>query len=408
MSVDFNKEGNWPKTEEIIQMDKDHALQAYGRKPIALVQGRGPRVMDADGKIYLDFLGGIAVNALGHCHPHVVEAICKQAHQLLHVSNIYYTAQQSKLETMLAERSGLDRAFFTNSGSEANETAIKLVRKWGKKKLGPQATQIVTAVMSFHGRTLATLAATGQPRFQVGFEPNVEGFTHIPFNDLGALEKEIGPTTCGVMLEPIQCESGIHPATPEYLKGVREICDRKGIALILDEVQTGMGRTGKLFAHQHYGIKPDVMTLAKALGGGVPISACLATNEVGSAFQPGDHGNTFGGGPLACSAAIATLETFDAEHVLDNCTAMGEYLKSKFKQLQSEQPLLKEVRGLGLIIGLELSKPCAKQVDNLALENGLLINAIGDYVLRLAPPLIINQKDADEAVSILEKVFKEF
>jgi predicted acetylornithine/succinylornithine family transaminase len=337
-----------------------------------------------------------------------VTVLQKQVATLMHVSNLYYHEPQARLGKMLTERSGLERAFFCNSGAEANEAAIKFVRKWAKQKIGPEATQIITAEKSFHGRTLGTIAATGQPKFRAGFEPNTPGFIHVPFNDLAALEAAVSPETCAIMLEPTQCESGVHPASKEYWQGVRDLCDRKGIALILDEVQTGMGRTGKLFAHQHYGIKPDVMSLAKALGSGVPVAACLLTQEIASAMAPGDHGTTFGGGLLACTAGIATIETMEDDNLLANCLAMGKRLKEGFQSLQSKYSIVKEIRGLGLIWGIELSDPVAKEVGEAALEAGLIINSIGDCVLRMSPPLIITNNEVDEALGILDTLFARF
>lgn len=394
--------------DQIIQWDRDCVMQNYARKPVVFVRGEGVRLYDARGKQYLDFLGGIAVDALGHCHPKFVEAMHRQLDTLIHVSNLYYNGPQACLAKMLTDRTGLARAFFCNSGAEANEAAIKLTRKWAKKKLGPNATQIITMENSFHGRTLGTIAATGQPKFRVGFEPTTPGFMHVPFNDISALEAAIDSTTCGVMMELIQCESGVRMPSPEYVREVRALCDRKGIALIIDEVQTGMGRTGKLFAHENFGIKPDVMSVAKALGSGIPIGACLATEDLASAFVPGDHGTTFGGNPFACCAGITTIETMEELNLLDNCVEMGNLLQSGLKKIQERNPIIKEVRGIGLMQGVELNKPFAKEIGAGTLEKGLVINSIGDRVLRMSPPLIITKDDVAEALGILDTLFTEY
>ncbi len=398
--------------EQVMQWDRQYFMQFYAhvRKPVVFVRGEGVRLYDARGKRYLDFLGGFAVASFGHCHPRITEAVCNQVRALGHVSNIFHTEPQGRLAKMLAERSGMDRVFFQNSGAEANEAAIKIVRKWGKKKLGPDASEIVTALKSFHGRTFVAIAATGQPKIREGFSPDMPGFTHVPFNDIAALEAAITPNTCAVMLEPIQCEGGVYVAAQEYMRGVRSLCDRKGIALVLDEVQTGMGRTGKIFAFEHYGIKPDVMTLAKALSGGsgVPIGAVLANEEFASALSAGDHGTTFGGGPVACAAGIASLEVLEEEDLLTNCTAMGSYMRDGLQALCEKHPIVKEIRGMGLMWGVELESPKAKEINDRALELGLIVNAIGDRILRIAPPLIVTDGDLDEALDILDTVFAEF
>ncbi|HWR89959.1 MAG TPA: acetylornithine transaminase [Dissulfurispiraceae bacterium] len=393
------------EVRKIIEEADRYVMHTYGRFPIVLRKGRGMRVWGADGKEYLDFVGGIAVNVLGHCHPKVVVAIQKQAQRLLHVSNLYHIEPQIKLAKLLVNNSFADKAFFCNSGAEANEAAIKLARKYAKEHAGPHCYEIITALNSFHGRTLATLTATGQEKFRRGFEPLMPGFRYMPFNDLGALKSSITEHTCAVMLEPIQGEGGVRIPSEEYLKGVREICDNNDLLLILDEVQTGMGRTGRLFAHELYGIVPDIMTLAKGLGGGVPIGAMVTTDKVAGAFQPGSHASTFGGNPLVCAAAIATIETIlEDGFVLDNCVRMGGYLLTKLQQLQSDYPdSIIDVRGRGLIIAMELTFDGASVVKS-CLERGVLINCTAGNVLRFTPPLITQERDIDRLTDVIEEV----
>ena len=387
--------------------DSEHYLMhTYNRFPVAIRKGRGMKVWGTDGKEYLDFLGGVAVNCLGHCHPKVVIAIQKQAQRLIHISNYFHIESQTKLAKILVENSFADKVFFCNSGAEANEAAIKLARRYFKELSGKNKFEIITALNSFHGRTLGTLSATGQEKFKVGFDPLVPGFTHVDFNDIGAIEKAITKNTCAVMLEPIQGESGVKIPAPDYLGEVRKLCDRHGILLILDEVQTGMGRTGKLFAYEHSGITPDIMTLAKGLGGGVPIGAMLATDTVAAAFVPGTHGSTFGGNPLACSAAIATIDVLIEDgFILDQCKRMGEYFKKKLEELHKEFPsIIAEVRGVGLLVGMELTRDGAPIVQ-ACLERGLLINCTAGNILRFMPALIITEKEIDHLVDVLGQIF---
>ncbi len=386
--------------QEIINMGQQYVMNTYGRLPMALVKGEGPWVWDADGRKYLDFVGGLAVNSLGHAHPKVAEAICRQAATLLHCSNIYWIEPQVKLAKVLVENSCAGKAFFCNSGAEANEGAIKLARKYAKKNLGPNQYEVISATNSFHGRTLATVTATGQTKYQKGFEPLPPGFRHVPFNDLAALEESIGPQTCAVMLEPVQGEGGVIPADPGYLAGVAQLCRDKGLLLIFDEVQCGLGRTGKFLAHQHYGVEPDIITLAKALGGGFPIGALLAKEEVANAFQPGDHASTFGGNPLATAAALAAMETLLQDGVKENAAKVGQYFKEKLSGLAAKHSFVREVRGLGLMLGLELSIE-GKDIVAKCLEQGLLINCTNGNVLRFLPPLIITEEDVDHALAIL-------
>ena len=376
-------------------------MHNYASPPVTLVRGSGVEVFDDQGRRYLDFIGGIAVAATGHCHPEVVAAIANQAGTLIHVSNLYGIEPQRELARRLAPKAGPDfRAFFCNSGAEANEAAIKLARKWGHTHGVGQGT-IVTAHNSFHGRTLATLAATAQPKYQKGFEPLPGGFKYVNFDDLGALEQALTPDVTAVLLEPIQGEGGVQVPAMGYLRRVRELCDRAGALLILDEVQTGCGRTGKFFAFEHEGIRPDIVTLAKALGSGVPIGACLARAAVADAFQPGSHGSTFGGNPLSSAAALATLDVIDREKLAENAAHIGGHLTAKLEQLRSRDPRIKEVRGKGLLIGVEFSEPIAKDLVKAMLPLGILGNATSDHVLRLAPPLILTEHQADAYLAAL-------
>jgi predicted acetylornithine/succinylornithine family transaminase len=393
-------------TKEIMELGDQYLMRNVGRIPLAPVKGEGARLWDADGREYLDFVSGIAVNSLGHCHPAVVEAICRQAGTLIHCSNLYYIEQQARLARLLAENSALDKAFFCNSGAEANEAAIKLARKYAKLTRGAEKFEIITALHSFHGRTLATVTATGQPKYHKGFEPLPGGFKYAPFNDLAALEQLIGPATCAVLLEPVQGEGGVNVATRHYLEGVQMLCREHGALLIFDEVQTGLGRTGRFLAHHHFGVKPDILTLAKALGGGFPIGAMLAREDVAGAFQPGDHASTFGGNPLACAAALAAMEEILLGGVLENAASTGAYLYDKLKTLGGKYPCVREVRGLGLLLGLELGLE-GKEIVNGCQEKGLLINCVNNNVLRFIPPLTVTRGDVDRALAILEQVMVE-
>jgi predicted acetylornithine/succinylornithine family transaminase len=394
------------ETKKLLDESSLFIMNTYKRFPIVLRKGRGMKVWGADGKEYLDFVGGVAVNILGHCHPRVVIAIQKQAQRLLHVSNYYHIGPQIRLAKLLVQYTFADKVFFCNSGAEANEAAIKLARKYAKENISPDRFEIITAENSFHGRTLAALTATGQDKFKKGFEPLVPGFKHIPFNDIDTLHKAITKDTCAIMLEPIQGEGGVKVPHPDYLKEVRKICDENNLLLILDEVQTGMGRTGKLFAYEHFGITPDIMTIAKGLGGGVPIGAMLATDKVASAFQPGTHASTFGGNPLVCAAAIATIETLlEDGFILDQCSRMSEYFKERLGNLKEKFPgLIVDIRGLGLLLGMELTRDC-ESIVKACLEMGVLINYTAETVLRFIPPLIVQKKDIDHLMNILEKVF---
>jgi predicted acetylornithine/succinylornithine family transaminase len=394
--------------KKLLEDSDNYLMHTYNRFPVAIRKGRGMKVWSTDGKEYLDFLGGVAVNCLGHCHPKVVVAIQKQAQRLIHISNYFHIESQTKLAKVLVDNSFADKVFFCNSGAEANEAAIKLARRYFKETVGQNKFEFITAINSFHGRTLATLSATGQEKFKKGFDPLVPGFRHVEFNDIDAIEKAITKNTCAVMLEPIQGESGVKIPDPDYMREVRKLCDRHGILLVLDEVQTGMGRTGKLFAYEHYGITPDIMTLAKGLGGGVPIGAMLATNKIAVAFEPGTHGSTFGGNPLACSAALATIDVLlEGDFVLDQCRRMGKYFKNRLEDMKKEFPsIIADVRGMGLLVGMELTRDGAPLVK-ACMEKGALINCTAGNILRFMPPLIITEKDIDHLIDILEQIFDE-
>ncbi|HOB91605.1 MAG: acetylornithine transaminase [Bacillota bacterium] len=395
-------------TGEIVAMTDKYVMNTYSRIPIAPLKGVGARLTDAAGNEYLDFVAGIAVNSTGHCHPKVVEAICRQASELLHVSNLYHIRAQAELARVLVENSGLDKVFFCNSGAEANEAAIKLARRYSRVAGRADAYEIITAVGSFHGRTMGALAATGQTKYHEGFEPLVPGFSYVPFNDLSALEAEVSDKTCAIMLELIQGEGGVHPADPQYLEGVARLCRESGLLLIIDEVQTGIGRTGSLFAYQQYdGLKPDIVTLAKGLASGVPIGAVMATEEVSAGFGPGKHASTFGGNPLACAAALATLDVILNDGVLDNVKEVSAYLIQRLQELQASTGAIADIRGRGLMVGIELKEAKAAAVLAACRKKGLLVHCAGDKTLRLLPPLIIEKSDVDEALRILCGVLSE-
>ena len=388
---------------KVFEQDHKYFMPVFSRYPLVLSHGQGPYVFDTDGKKYLDFLAGIAVNILGHAHPALVKAVCEQAGKLIHCSNLYYTEPQVLLIEKIAKLSNLDKVFIANSGAEANEGAMKLARKYGKMQ-GDDKVEIVTAEHSFHGRTLATLTATGQPKYQEGYEPLPGGFRYVPFNDKKALAEAVSARTCAVMIEPVQGEGGIHVPIDGYLQYAREICDKYGALLIFDEIQSGMGRTGSFLACQGYGVKPDIITLAKGLAGGVPIGAFLATEKAAAAFAPGDHGSTFGGNPLACAAALAVLDAIEQEGLMENAAAVGEYLIGKMKVLQQKYPaLIKEVRGKGLMVGAELTRP-GREVVDLCMEQGAIINCTAGNVLRFVPPLNATRGQVDEVVTIVDAV----
>ena len=391
-------------TDELKQDTEQYVMGTYQRQPISIVRGRGTRVYDLEGREYVDFVAGIAVNLLGHGHPDLVLAIQKQAAQLIHTSNLYYTEPQVKLAQILVDHSFADQVFFCNSGAEANEAAIKLARRYSHGKYGAGRFEIITMKQSFHGRTMATLTATGQEKVQKGYEPLVAGFSYVAFNHLAELEHAVTDKTAAIMLEPIQGEGGVHVASGEYLKAVRDLCNQRDVLLIFDEVQTGMGRTGTLFAYEQLDVQPDIMTLAKGLGGGVPIGACLATASVAKAFGPGSHASTFGGNPLACAAALAVFRVLLEGRVLDQARRMGEYLGKGLLECKDRHHLVRDVRGLGLLQGMEIEID-AKTVVADCLKRGLLVNATGDHVLRFVPPLIISQRDVDRLLEALSHIF---
>lgn len=392
---------------QVVEQDKKYFMPVFSRYSLVLSHGEGPYVFDTDGKKYIDFLAGIAVNVLGHAHPALVQAVCGQAGRLIHCSNLYYTEPQVLLIEKIAKLSGLDKVFIANSGAEANEGAMKLARKFGKMK-NQDKFEIVTAENSFHGRTLATLTATGQPHYREGYEPLPGGFRYVPFNDKTALAAIVSDKTCAVMIEPIQGEGGIHVPIDGYLQYARELCDKYGALLIFDEIQSGMGRTGTFLACQGYGVKPDIVTLAKGLAGGVPIGAFMATDKVAAAFSPGDHGSTFGGNPLACTAALAVLDVIAKENLMANAVSMGAYLMNKLEELKKKYPaLIKEVRGKGLMVGAELTRPGREVVDR-CMAQGVIINCTAGNVLRFVPPLNINRGHVDEVVAVLDGVLEKW
>lgn len=381
-------------------------FKTYARYPLTLLKGSGVTVYDDQGRGYTDFVAGVAVCSLGHAHPRLVSVLKEQAETLWHVSNLFYTQPQTELAAWLTGHCFADRVFFANSGAEANEAAIKLARKYFKEKGQAERTRIISMKQSFHGRTMATLSATGQEKIRNGFDPLLEGFDFIPFNDIPALEAALGETTCAVMLEPIQGEGGVICPDDGYLGEVRRICDAAGVLLIFDEVQTGMGRTGKLFAHEHFGITPDIMTLAKALGNGLPIGAMLATNEAAAGFTPGAHASTFGGTPLVTRVALEVCRTLEDEKIIDQAAENGVYLREQLKALQSNHSVLRQVRGYGLLTGVALGVPAAPLVT-ACMQKGYLVNSVQDKVLRLAPPLIISRADIDGLVRCLDEVLAE-
>jgi acetylornithine aminotransferase len=389
-----------------IERGLTHVAKTYGRYPLVAATGDGCWLTDIDGKEYLDFLAGVAVNNLGHCHPKVVAALQDQAGKLLHCSNYFHIPQQIELAEILCEHSFGDRVFFCNSGAEANEAALKLVRKYSADKYGANRSEIITAHGSFHGRTIATISATGQEKIQAGFSPLLPGFKYVPFGDIAAIKGAITPQTCAIMLEPIQGEGGINFPPEGYLQAVRELCDERELLLIFDEIQVGLGRTGYLFAYQHDNVEPDVMTLAKALAGGPPIGAMVAKEAYAEALSPGTHGSTFGGNPLMAAAGVATMEVLLEGEVLDNCIAMGAYLYHQLEQLREKYPFIVKVRGRGLMVGMELSI-AGGDIVKTALERGLLINCTVGKVLRFVPPLIVTQTEIDRMIGILDTILSE-
>ena len=390
--------------QELIKLTNKHVAKNYGRYPIGLVRGKGMVVWDASGKKYIDFVAGLAVDNLGHCPPSVVDAIRKQSGKLLHVSNLYHIEPQSQLAAELTRLTFANKFFFCNSGTEANEAAIKLARRWFYDKGQPKRFEIITMNDSFHGRTMASLSATAQKKIHVGFKPLLPGFKYVPFNDITALKKAVTKKTCAVLIEPIQGEGGVKPAQKTYLKTLRKICNEKGILLIFDEIQTGFGRTGPLFAYERYKIKPDIITLAKALGGGIAIGAMGSTNKIIQSFSPGTHGATFGGNPLACAASLASLKTLTKKGFLQKASSQGDYFVKQLHYLKENFSVIREVRGAGLMLAIELNQPGAKIVT-ACMKEGLLINCIQQNTIRFLPPLIITRKEIDLLIKILSKIF---
>ncbi|MDP2972443.1 MAG: acetylornithine transaminase [Deltaproteobacteria bacterium] len=393
-------------SQTLMMLSEQYIAHTYNRYPLLLVRGKGTRVWDLDGKEYLDFFAGLAVCNLGHCHPKVVKAIQAQAEKLIHVSNLYYIEPQIQLASLLCKNSFAGKVFFCNSGAEANEGALKLARKYAKEKIGEDRYEVITMENSFHGRTLATLTATAQKKYHKGYAPLMPGFKYVPFNDLKAVREAIGPKTCAVLVEPIQGEGGVNIPSEGYLKGLREICDEKGTLLILDEVQVGMGRTGKLFAYEHEDMKPDLLTVAKSLAGGVPIGALLIRDEIAKSFEPGDHASTFGGNPLATAAGVAALSAILEEGMLDHCQRVGEYFLLRLEEIKKKFPFVQDVRGRGLILGMELKIEGAEIVKKM-MKKGFLINCTAGNVLRFLPPLIVTEEEVDQMIEALEEVFKK-
>jgi acetylornithine/N-succinyldiaminopimelate aminotransferase len=390
---------------EIIETTHANMVDIYGCLPLAFVRGEGSYLYDAEGNRYLDFFCGLAVTSLGHKHPGVVRAIQEQAEKLTHVSNVFHTEPGARLVQRLSRRFGDGKVFLGNSGAEANEAAIKLARKWGHKD-GQGRFEILATLGSFHGRTMATLSATGQEKYHQGFLPLVPGFKLVNFDDIAALEKAISDQTVAIMVEPIQGEGGVVVPHPDYLQRLRELCDRAKLLLILDEVQTGTGRTGKFFCYEHFAIKPDIVTLAKALGGGIPIGAMISKPEIASAFTPGSHGTTFGGNPVASAAALAVNNALDNEHLMENATEMGAYLIKRLKEISAKLDRVAEVRGLGMIIGVVL-KHDPRPVVDACIKERLIVNGTGGTVLRLLPPLNLSRADADAGLAIIERALKD-
>ena len=388
------------------ELTQKYMMNFINRIPITFVRGEGMYLWDDRGKKYLDFVGGWAVDSLGHCHPVLTRAVCEQAATLIQVSNAYYTLPQARLAELLVKNSCLNKVFFANSGAEANEGAVKLARRWGALKRNG-AYEVITAFNSFHGRTLAMIAATGQERFQKPYQPLPSGFVNVEFNNIEAIKRVTSEKTCAVMLEPVQGEGGVYLPSNDYLKKVRAWCDESNILLILDEVQTGIGRLGKLFGYEVFGVKPDIITLAKGLASGVAIGAILA-NEKASVFMPGDHGSTFGGNPLACAAACAVTGYIIEKNLPENARIIGDYLKSKLLELKNRYSYIKDVRGCGLLIAMEFDRDVAEKVMYGCLEKGLLINLLKPNLLRFIPPLIISQNEVDEGTGILADVLDKF
>jgi len=393
-------------TTDIKKLADSVIAATYSRFPIVLTRGSGCTLWDTEDRAYTDFVAGIAVCNLGHAHPEVAQALTEQAKILLHVSNLYYTRPQADLAAWLVENSFADKVFFCNSGAEANEAAIKLARKYGKEKRGKDCFQIIAMEQSFHGRTMAALSATGQEKIRTGFDPILGGFDFVPFNDIDALKEKINDCTCAVLLEPIQGEGGVRCPDGTYLQQVRQLCDEKEVLLIFDEIQTGMGRTGRLFAYEHFHVKPDVMTLAKALANGLPIGAMLAKEEVATAFSPGSHASTFGGTPIITAAALAVVRLLKAGGVIDHGKLTGDYFMEKLLELKDKYDVIQDVRGMGLLLGMKLAVD-GVPIVNRCMEAGFLINCIQGNILRFIPPLIIEKNQIDALIACLDRVLAD-
>jgi acetylornithine aminotransferase len=393
-------------SQNLMEQSQNHICQTYNRFNLALARGSGCLLWDQEGRQYLDFVAGIAVCNLGHCPKEIAQVMYEQAQQLVHVSNLYYTEPQVRLAEALTGSCFADKVFFCNSGAEANEAAIKLARKYSRNGYGPGRYGIITMKNSFHGRTLATLSATGQQKIQEGFEPLVDGFRYVEFDSVDAVAQAIDKTVCAVLVEPIQGEGGVRVPHGKYLEGLRELCTRHDLLLIYDEIQVGMGRTGKLFSHQHEGITPDIMTLAKALANGLPIGAMLTTDKVAEAFSPGSHASTFGGTPLVTAVALEVFRQISAASFLEEVRRVGEYFQQRLLTLGEKYHFIKEVRGRGLILGIELDFPGSEVVGQCQ-EKGVLINCTADKVLRFLPPLIVTSTEVDRLIETLESIFKQ-
>ncbi|MCS6918267.1 MAG: acetylornithine transaminase [Fimbriimonadales bacterium] len=396
-----------PLYETIAELDQRYVLPVYRRQPVLFVRGQGARLYDEQGNAYLDFLAGIAVCNVGHCHPHLAKRICEQAGTLMHTSNFFLTEPQARLAQRLCELSGMEKAFFCNSGAEACEMSVKIARKYANAVKQTPDYEILCLEGSFHGRTMGALSATMQAKYQEPFKPLLAGFRALPRNDIDALRDAFSERTAAILLEPIQGEGGIHPISDEYLQEARRLCDRYHALLIADEVQAGFGRTGKWFAYLHAGVLPDVVATAKGLGGGFPVGACLMRGVATEVLQAGEHGTTYGGNPLACSAALAVIEIMEQENLLENAARVGAYLQARLCELRETGAPIREVRGRGLMVGVELAQPIARTVFQKALERRLILNAVSETILRIVPPLVITEQDVDEAVHILTAVFQE-
>jgi predicted acetylornithine/succinylornithine family transaminase len=394
-------------TSELIKDSQTFIMNTYARQPLVLVKGRGTRVFDSEGKEYLDFVAGVATVNLGHCHPRVVVALQKQAQRLMHVSNHFHIEPQINLAKALVKNSFADRVFFCNSGTEAVEAAIKLARRYSREVLKKDRHEIITMRGSFHGRTFGSVTATAQEKLQEGFGPLVPGFRYVPFDDVPAVEQAITDRTCAVLVEPVQGEGGVNVPAPDYLRALRALCDRHELLLILDEIQTGMGRTGRLFAYEHEGITPDVVALAKGLGAGMPIGALLATEKAAQALAPGTHGSTFGGNPLACAAGLAALETLLEDNIIiQSVETLGRHFLRRLGELKARYPFIKDVRGKGLLVGVELDFE-GKEIVAECLKQGYLINCTANTVLRFIPPLVIVDEEIDRLIDCLDGIFKK-